>query len=237
MRGGLACTQRPPVLPTSPWVSRTWVRLSYLFPSLPLCGVAANWLRVLTEGHSSIKQPSSQVLFLQVQEITPSPNPTGVGWEWRLPWEPITFFPHMLQIVPSYTLFKLLSLRVSSLFCWSPELYNYNYYPDISCDKHLDVFPQVPLFMTLCMGNRFSIILDMHLYLLFPTYNYLWEWSLLNKIFCIPKDDFPGYILFCCITCIYFRIQEQVCDLFFNSSNLVAPYFFSVCISQLHSTR
>lgn len=140
--GGLACTQRPPGLLTSPWVSRTWERLGYLFPSLPLCGVAASWLHVLTEGHSSVKQPSSQVLSLQVQEITPSPNPTGLGWEWGLPWEPVPFFAHMLQIVPSYTLFKLLSLRVSSLFCWSPELYNYNYYPDISSDKHWMYFPR-----------------------------------------------------------------------------------------------
>lgn len=67
-----------------------------------------------TEGHSSVKQASPQSSLSTGSGNHFLPHPTGLGWEWGLPWGAVPSFAHMLQIVPSYTLFKLLSLRVSS---------------------------------------------------------------------------------------------------------------------------
>lgn len=172
-----------PGLPTAPWVT--------YFPHF-LSGELLPAGRVPSlEGTAPIQQPSHRGSLSKSQEVPPTPNPAGLGWVWGLHWAAVPSFTCMEQTVPEHSLFRSLSRRLSSLSCWNLEQYNYNYYPQISTDKLL--------FMTLCRGNSSSIILGMHLDILFfPTYLNLWEWSHLNKTLLTPKDDFIDYILFQC---------------------------------------
>lgn len=91
----------------------------------------------------------------------------------------------------------------------------------------------MPLFMILCMGNRFSLILCMHLYILFfPLIITYGSDPLLIKPFIPPKDDFY-WLYFVPLNeynWVYFRIQKQLCDLCSFRPFKLSCFLFLICL-------